>query len=133
MNGTSVTDFEDLNLTSLEEVANHPIKGASWETFVIEDIIRREKLERPHSQFYFWRTSAGAEVDFVIDRGSTLVAIEIKCGRGGRPETVRQLRTAMEDIGVSSGWIVDEDEGSDPLAPRLRRRGFAVDLAWLPT
>ena len=38
-----------LNLTSLEEVANHPVKGASWETFVIEDIIRREKLARRRS------------------------------------------------------------------------------------
>jgi predicted AAA+ superfamily ATPase len=121
-----------LNLSSLDEVASHPVKGASWETFVIEEIIRREKLARPHTQFYFWRTSSGAEVDLVLDRGSTRIAIEIKSGHGGRPETIRQLRTAIEDLEAQSCWILDEDEGSEPLAPKIRRRGFADDLGWLP-
>ena len=78
-----------LNLGSLDEVANHPVKGASFETFVIEDLIRRESLVHPHTQFYFWRTSVGAEVDLLLDRGSTRIAIEVKCGRGGRPENIR--------------------------------------------
>jgi predicted AAA+ superfamily ATPase len=121
-----------LNLATLDEVSNHPIKGASWETFVIEDIIRRERRARPHTQFYFWRTSIGVEVDLVLDRGSTRIAIEVKSGRGGRPETIRQLQTASADLGASSAWILDEDEGTDPLGPKLRRRGFASDLDWLP-
>jgi predicted AAA+ superfamily ATPase len=121
-----------LNLATLDDVANHPVKGASWETFVIEEIIRREKSARPHTQFYFWRTSARAEVDLVLDRGSARIAVEIKCGHGGRPESVRQLQTAITDLGASSAWIIDEAEDSDPLGPKIRRRGFASDLGWLP-
>jgi uncharacterized protein len=121
-----------LNLGSLDEVANHPVEGASFETFVIEDLIRRESLVHPHTQFYFWRTSAAAEVDLVLDRGSTRIAVEIKCSRGGRPETIRQLRTAMVDLEAPSAWIIDEDQGSDPLGPKLHRRGLASDLGWLP-
>ncbi len=121
-----------LNLTTLDDVANHPVKGASWETFVIEEIIRRERRARPHTQFYFWRTSAGAEVDLVLDRGSARIAVEIKCGHGGRPQSVRQLQTAIGDLGASSAWIIDEDEGSEPLATKIHRRGFASDLGWLP-
>ena len=45
-----------LNINSLDELESHPIRGASWETFVLEDIIRRERLRFPHSQCYFWRT-----------------------------------------------------------------------------
>jgi len=121
-----------LNLTTLDDVANHPVKGASWETFVIEEIIRRERRARPHTRFYFWRTSAGAEVDLVLDRGSARIAVEIKCGHGGRPQSVRQLQTAIGDLGASSAWIIDEDEGSEPLATKIHRRGFASDLGWLP-
>jgi hypothetical protein len=121
-----------LNLTTLDEIRSHPIKGASWETFVIEELARREHLVRPHTQLHFWRTSAGLETDLVMERGSSRVAIEIKSGNGGRPEVVRQLQTAMHDLDADSAWIVDEDEGTDPLAPHMRRRGFASDLAWLP-
>ena len=49
-----------LNLGTLDEVRNHPVHGASWETFVLEDVIRREKLRHPHAQFFFWRTADGA-------------------------------------------------------------------------
>ena len=49
-------------------VDQHPARGASWETFVVEDILRREAVAHPNSQAYFWRTAAGAEVDLVIER-----------------------------------------------------------------
>ena len=58
-----------LNLSTLAELENHPVRGASWETFVSEDVIRREKLASPQSQFFFWRTASGAEIDLVIERG----------------------------------------------------------------
>jgi predicted AAA+ superfamily ATPase len=121
-----------LNLSSLDEVSNHPILGASWETFVIEELARREKLVRPHTQLYFWRTNVGAEVDLILDRGSTRIAIEIKSGNGARPEVIRQLATGMHDVDAKSAWIVDQDEGVDPLAPGIFRRGLAEDLSWLP-
>jgi uncharacterized protein len=44
-----------LNLATLDQVSNHPIKGASWETFVIEELIRRERLAHPHTQSFFWQ------------------------------------------------------------------------------
>ena len=52
-----------LNIGTHAELENHPILGASWETFVLEDVMRRERLQFPHTQYYFWRTQAGAEVD----------------------------------------------------------------------
>lgn len=41
----------------------HPIRGASRETFVLEDILRREVVANPHSGAHFWGTVGGAEVD----------------------------------------------------------------------
>jgi uncharacterized protein len=67
-----------LNINSLDELANHPSYGASWETFVLEEIVRRERLRHPHTQCSFWRTATGNEVDLVLDRGSMRIAIEIK-------------------------------------------------------
>jgi uncharacterized protein len=121
-----------LNLSTLDEVRNHPVHGASWETFVLEDLIRREKIKYPHSQFYFWRTADGAEIDLVIERGSTHVAVEIKAGRGDKIHAARVLERAMKDVGAKTGWILDQAEGTTVLRPGLARRSFAVDPEWLP-
>jgi len=84
----------------LAELFNHPSRGASWEGFVIEDIVRRERIAHPRSQAYFWRTAAGAEVDLLLDRGNERVAIEVKASRGDDARVVRTLREALPDIGA---------------------------------
>src|SRR5437870_12804617 len=33
-----------LNISTSEELNMHPVRGSSWETFVLEDLVRREKL-----------------------------------------------------------------------------------------
>jgi predicted AAA+ superfamily ATPase len=113
-----------LNIASHEELANHPSRGASWEGFVIEDILRRERVARPATRPCFWRTAAGAEVDLVLDRGGERVPIEIKAGRGDDGRAVRALRDALPDIGAKRAWVVDQAPGIDSLGPNIARAGF---------
>lgn len=120
-----------MNIASLAELDAHPVRGASWETFVIEDMQRRERLTRPFSQAYFWRTAAGAEIDLLFQRGDAMAAVEIKAGVGA-PRQARHLADALPDITASSGWIVDQGDGEEALNVSVRRRGFAVDPGWLP-
>jgi uncharacterized protein len=121
-----------LNINSLEELANHPVYGASWKTFVLEDLARRERLRYPHTRFYFWRTSTGAEVDLVLDRGSKRIAIEVKAGRGDKPEVSRKLEGALADIEASEAWVIDQFPGIESLRPKVRRREFIASIEWLP-
>jgi hypothetical protein len=121
-----------LNINTLDELESHPIRGASWETFVLEDLLRRERLRFPHSQCYFWRTQAGAEVDLVLDRGSERFAVEIKAGRGDKGQVVRALEQVKLDLEASAAWVIDQADGVDPLRPGLERRGFQNSVEWLP-
>jgi predicted AAA+ superfamily ATPase len=121
-----------LNIASSEELDNHPIRGVSWETFVIEDLLRREKLRHPHSQFYFWRTSAGAELDLIIERGSKRFAIEIKTGRGNDGRVARVLEQSAHDVRATRVWILDQGDGVEPVRPNVERRGWREDVGWLP-
>lgn len=121
-----------LNIDSLEVLATHPIRGASWETFVLEDLLRREAIVHPHSQAHFWRTAGGAEVDLLLERGSDLHAIEIKTARASSPYLTRALSAVMKDTHALGATIIDQGTGSDPLAPGVTRRGFADASAWLP-
>jgi predicted AAA+ superfamily ATPase len=56
-----------LNLGTASEVASHPVAGVSFERFVLEDLLRRERLVRPHTQAYFWRAGS-----LVIDQSDTI-------------------------------------------------------------
>jgi hypothetical protein len=121
-----------LNIGTLQELSSHPILGASWETFVLEDLTRRERLLHPHSRFSFWRTAAGAEIDLVIERGDDRFAIEIKVARADKPQAIRALESAADDVGVKRAYLIDQGSGHDRLRPHLERRGFSETISWLP-
>lgn len=121
-----------LNIGSAAELHDHPIRGASWEGFVIEDVLRRERIAHPATQAYFWRTAAGAEVDLVLDRGHERVALECKAGRGDNARAVRTLRDAMADLQATRGWIVDQAAGIEGIGAKIARAGFDAVRAGSP-
>jgi uncharacterized protein len=121
-----------LNISSQTELDAHPIRGASWETFVLEDLLRRESLVHPSSQAFFWRTAAGAEIDLIIDRGSSVAAIEIKSAQVANRRFVRTLADAMVDVDAKQAYFVDQGKGRAVLAPGIERVGIEEAVSWLP-
>lgn len=120
-----------LGVGSHEQLRDHPIRGASWETFVVEDLLRRERMVRPFSRPHFWRTAAGAEVDLILERGADVAAVECKAG-AGTARQARRVRDVLADVGATKGWILDQTAGEERLNEQVRRRGFGDDLDWLP-
>jgi predicted AAA+ superfamily ATPase len=116
----------------LDVLGSHPIRGASWETFVLEDLLRREAVANPHSVAHFWHAAGGAAVDLLLERGGQLHAVEVKTARANSPYLARGLRAIMEDTGAISATVIDQGEGSDPLASGVTRRGFVESTTWLP-
>lgn len=121
-----------LNIDSQRALDTHPVRGASWETFAIEEIVRREKLAHPFSQPYFWRTHAGAEIDLLLDRGTRRIALEIKAGSGRSGHLARALGAAAKDAKAKTAWILDQAGGEQAYGNGVRCRNFIDDLAWLP-
>jgi predicted AAA+ superfamily ATPase len=95
-----------LGIDSRASLETSPRRGASWEGFVIEQIIRREAIERPGGDCHFWRTATGVEVDLLIDRRQTLVPIEIKLTRRVAPDDLRGLRAVLTDLALPRGYLV---------------------------
>jgi predicted AAA+ superfamily ATPase len=84
------------------ELDAHPKKGAAWEGFAIEEIIRLYKA-RPEECF-FWRSSQGAELDLLIVRGEKKIAFEIKYS--DHPSITKSMRSVMVDLSLSELNIV---------------------------
>ena len=113
-----------LNIGSAEQLDSHPSRGASWEGFVVEDLLRRERIAHPFARGYFWRTAAGAEIDLLLDRGHERVAVECKAGRGDQARAIRVLREALPDVAADRAWIVDQSAGIEAVGANIARAGF---------
>ncbi len=97
-----------LGIETARQLDVSPQRGASWEGFIIEQIIRREKLAHPESQFYFWRTATGLELDLLIERGSRRIGVEIKVGSQVAGGDLRKLRTAKDELQLARVYLVNQ-------------------------
>jgi len=83
-----------LGIDSEKALLGHPKVGASWEGFVIEQVL----ASQAHDEAYFWATHQGAEIDLILRRGDRLLGIE--CKRADAPRMTASLRTATSDLGL---------------------------------
>jgi predicted AAA+ superfamily ATPase len=88
-------------LDDLEALRGHPRLGASWEGFVVEQILG---VLPEGSSAYFWSTQSGAELDLLILHGNLRLGIEVKYA--GAPRPTRSLTAARETLGLDQTWIV---------------------------
>ena len=90
----------------------HPVAGGSWEGFVIENLL---SVAPPETQAGYYRTSAGAEMDLVLDLpGGERWAIEIK--RGHAPTLGRGFHHACEDLRPHRTFVVFSGDEGYPMA-----------------
>lgn len=109
-----------LRIPDFETLAGHPVVGASWEGMVIETLIG---VAPPQTVAAFYRTSAGAEIDLLLDiPGHGLWAIEVK--RGLAPKVQRGFHNACEDVQPQHRFVVYSGEGRFPLQPDLHAIGL---------
>ena len=70
-----------LRIRSPEDLAIHASRGAVFESFVISEHLKNYLHRGLEPDLYFWRDSAGHEIDVVIENGLELTPVEIKSGQ----------------------------------------------------
>lgn len=70
-----------LRIRSARDLATHASRGAVFETFVVGEAVKSALHAGREPDVYFWRDSAGHEVDLLLDRGEVLAPLEIKSGQ----------------------------------------------------
>lgn len=110
-----------LNLPRLRDLEGHPKVGASWEGFVIGQVIRRIGA-RPE-ECYFWATHAGSELDLLVVSGGLRLGYEIK--RTSSPRLTPSLRNAAKDLKLKSLDVIHSGDTTFPMAPGIRAVAFS--------
>jgi hypothetical protein len=93
---------ELLGIADIEALLAHPVVGASWEGFVIENLLA---CTPARTESYFYRTNTGSEVDLILRfRSGEVWAVEIK--RGLSPRLTAGFHTAISDVKPDRTFVV---------------------------
>ncbi len=96
-------------------------KGILFENAVMLEIIRRVKILNKNYKICYWRTSAGAEVDCVIDMGSRVIPLEIKSSSFVAQSEIMGLRSFLSDYGkvAKHGYVITMGDKKEVLADNI--------------
>lgn len=89
-----------LDIRTHDDLLSHPVLGASFEGFAMENILASARSFEPS----FYRTGAGAEIDLVLRRGRQVLAFELKSSTV--PSVTKGFWSALEDISPDDAYVV---------------------------
>jgi len=92
-----------LGVQSADQLANHPLRGALFETWVVGELLKGRYNKALPSNLFFWRDNSGNEVDVIADQGLALLPIEIKSGQTVSTNFFSGLRKWLSWAGAEAG------------------------------
>jgi len=117
-----------LGIADYNALSGHPVIGASWEGFVIENLLAAAPSRTMAS---FYRSAAGAEMDLVLELPGKhkLWAIEIKRGLTARPG--KGFHNAREDLKPKRSFIVHSGDEHYPITKEVEAIGLKKMMSML--
>ncbi|MDE2731948.1 MAG: ATP-binding protein [Bacteroidota bacterium] len=97
-----------LGIRDANAAVDSPFKGAIMETAVAMELSKAFAHHRSQDRLWFWRTSDGLEVDFIVETPQGLIPVEVKSGstpHRGMSRSIRRLRKLMPDR-LHPGYVI---------------------------
>jgi predicted AAA+ superfamily ATPase len=107
-----------LGIRLVNELYTHPKIGASWEGYVIEEVIKAISPD----QVYFWATHSGAELDLLVIKNGRRIGVE--CKRVDAPRLTASMHTAFSELELAKLLVIYPGTQPYPLGDNI----FAVPL-----
>jgi predicted AAA+ superfamily ATPase len=102
-----------LGIRSDHDLLTHPKSGASWEGYVIEEVIKATVPD----ETYFWATHSGAELDLLLLKDGRRIGVE--CKRVDAPRMTPSMRSALADLQLDHIAVFYPGETAYPLAENV--------------
>ena len=109
-----------LGIRSMDELLNHPKSGASWEGYVVEEVLKSVEPD----ESYFWATYQGAEIDLLLLKDGIMLGIE--CKRVDAPTFTPSLRIALADLKLERIAVIYSGSQRYKIAPQVEAVPFAA-------
>ena len=109
-----------LKLDDLDRLMVHPQAGASFESFVIEEIIRGFQCTlQAGIDFNFYRTRDKSEIDLIVEGPFGIIPIEIKLGTMLKQKMLSPMKTFLNDTGSRFGILVNNSDKIEMIADNI--------------
>ena len=117
-----------VGLRDPEHAARGPMGGAVMETAALSEIVRTLTHRGIDPRVYFWRTTAGTEVDFIVETAGKLVPVEVKLSATPHPAMASSIGTFRADLGGAAlpGYVVHPGDARRPLGPDAAALPFSA-------
>lgn len=102
-----------LGIRSEQDLFSHPKSGASWEGYVIEEIVKHAMPD----ETYFWATHGGAELDLLLIKDGKHIGVE--CKRMDAPRLTPSMRIAVGDLNLERLLVVYPGQRRYALSDRI--------------
>ncbi len=112
-----------LGIGSLLDLERHPKIGASWEGFIVGEILHQLNIEP--SEAYFWATHAGAELDLLVFIKGKPIGFEIK--RTASPKVTPSMRISIADLNLDQLFVIHAGDHEFKMAQKI----FAIPMSRL--
>ena len=117
-----------VKISSLDDLITDPLVGASFESFVIEEILKGiEATSVTNWQPFYYRTRNGAEIDLILDGPFGVLPIEIKYGSSVKIKQISALIQFVEDHCLPFGMVVNHSRTIEWIHPRI----IQVPVGWI--
>jgi predicted AAA+ superfamily ATPase len=109
-----------------QHAAQGTMGGPLMETAVVSEITKALVHQGVDPRLYFWRTSAGSEVDIVVESGEKLVPIEVKLSATPRPSMASSIKIFRKDFKdrVRPGYLIHPGDVRLPLGEEVTALPF---------
>ncbi len=120
-----------VGLREPEHAAFGPMGAAIMETAVLSEVMKTLVHQGVEPQVYFWRTSAGTEVDIIVETGTKLIPIDVKASAKPGTAMASGVEAFRESLGdrATSGYVIHTGEVHFPLGSDV----IALPFAELPS
>jgi uncharacterized protein len=99
-----------LRINSVADIQGHPMLGASWEGFAMEEIIRKSGC---YEDCYFWGTQNQSEIDLLIFKNGKRLGFEFKYT--SQPKRTKSIHLVMKDLKLDHLVIITPNQITYPL------------------
>ncbi|WP_022953256.1 ATP-binding protein [Leucothrix mucor] len=120
-----------LKITTPEALYESREKGAIYETFVMSELIKANTYAQQPVEMSFYRTSDGKEIDFILDNGTKLVAVEIKASQSVSATDFKHIKSfiAEQPDRMKQGIVMYTGERALPFGEYEGVQLWAVPVA----
>jgi len=99
-----------LGILNTKHLETHPLRGELFENWVFSELVKGFVNRGQRARINFWRTHSGQEIDFILETGRSIFALEVKSGMTVHSQAISSLQKALHlwkenGFDVSAGII----------------------------